>query len=76
MGPGAGGIPSCPLSTPGAPRAQTVLHLDPLSFCTRRAPEQVELYTHGEAVQRLLQRLEKWGCRLTAVHLVDAHHCR
>ncbi|EWM22157.1 gpn-loop gtpase 2 [Nannochloropsis gaditana] len=38
-------------------------------------PGQVELYTHGEAVQRLLQRLEKWGCRLTAVHLVDAHHC-
>jgi len=36
----------------------------------------VELYTHGETVQRLLKRLEKWGCRLTAVHLIDAHHCR
>lgn len=27
-------------------------------------------------MQRLLRRLEKWGCRLAAVHLIDAHHCR
>lgn len=39
-------------------------------------PFQVELYTHGATVQRILKRLEKWGCRLAAVHLIDAHHCR
>ncbi|KAM3570030.1 hypothetical protein VYU27_007894 [Nannochloropsis oceanica] len=38
-------------------------------------PGQVELYTHGNTVQRLLKRLEQWGCRLTTVHLIDAHHC-
>ncbi len=37
---------------------------------------QVELYTHGDTVRRILTRLGKWGCRLAAVHLIDAHHCR
>jgi acetolactate synthase regulatory subunit len=37
---------------------------------------QVELYTHGDTVHRILRTLEKWGCRLTAVNLIDAHHCR
>lgn len=37
---------------------------------------QVELYTHGDAARNILQALQKWGCRLSAVHLVDAHHCR
>ena len=38
-------------------------------------PGQVELYTHNSAVYELLQQLQRRQHRLTAVHLVDAHHC-
>ena len=39
-------------------------------------PGQVELYTHNGAVRSVLHALtSKGGHRLTAVHLVDAHHC-
>jgi GTPase SAR1 family protein len=39
-------------------------------------PGQVELYTHHDSVRNMLQKLTT-NCnhRLTAVHLVDAHHC-
>ena len=39
-------------------------------------PGQVELYTHHYSVRNMLQKLTT-NCnhRLTAVHLVDAHHC-
>jgi GPN-loop GTPase len=39
-------------------------------------PGQVELYTHGHAIQRLLAKLSKvLDLRLVAVQLVDAHYC-
>jgi len=38
-------------------------------------PGQVELYTHHNSVRNVVRQLEKWDCRLAAVHLVDAHHC-
>jgi GTPase SAR1 family protein len=39
-------------------------------------PGQVELYTHHYSVRNMLQKLTtNYNHRLTAVHLVDAHHC-
>ncbi|KAF9167399.1 GPN-loop GTPase 2 [Actinomortierella ambigua] len=38
-------------------------------------PGQVELYTHNDAMKRILDRLEKIGYRMTCVHLVDSHYC-
>ena len=38
-------------------------------------PGQVELYTHHSGVRNVVQALGKRNHRLTAVHLVDAHHC-
>ncbi|XP_015772111.1 PREDICTED: GPN-loop GTPase 2-like [Acropora digitifera] len=38
-------------------------------------PGQVELYTHHRSVRNVVRQLEKRDFRLTAVHLVDAHHC-
>lgn len=38
-------------------------------------PGQVELYTSHSSVRTVLQRLISLNHRLTAVHLVDAHHC-
>lgn len=39
-------------------------------------PGQVELYTHGSAVPRLLQELVKvLDLRLVAIQLIDAHYC-
>ena len=38
-------------------------------------PGQVELYTHHNSVRTIMQELGKHQHRLTAVHLVDAHHC-
>ncbi|KAF9393224.1 GPN-loop GTPase 2 [Podila verticillata] len=38
-------------------------------------PGQVELYTHNDAMKRILNRLEKIGYRLCCVHLVDSHYC-
>jgi Conserved hypothetical ATP binding protein len=39
-------------------------------------PGQVELYTHGRAVQRLLSKLGTvLDLRLVAVQLIDAHYC-
>ena len=39
-------------------------------------PGQVELYTHGNAVPRLLSKLVKiLDLRLVAVQLIDAHYC-
>ena len=39
-------------------------------------PGQVELYTHGTAVPRLLQELVKvLDLRLVAIQLIDAHYC-
>ena len=38
-------------------------------------PGQVELYTHHNSVKNILQKLQKWDCRLVSVHLVDSHYC-
>lgn len=38
-------------------------------------PGQVELYTNHECIRNIGQQFEKWHYRLTAVHLVDSHHC-
>ena len=38
-------------------------------------PGQVELYPHHGSVRTVLHALAKANHRLTAVHLVDAHHC-
>ena len=38
-------------------------------------PGQVELYTHHNGVKGVVEALTKANHRLTAVHLVDAHHC-
>ncbi|KAM4046484.1 GPN-loop GTPase 2 isoform 3-T3 [Anomaloglossus baeobatrachus] len=38
-------------------------------------PGQVELYTHHPALPTILRRLQSWGLRLCAVHLVDSHYC-
>jgi hypothetical protein len=39
-------------------------------------PGQVELYTHGTAVQRLIQELVKvLDVRLVAIQLIDSHYC-
>lgn len=38
-------------------------------------PGQVELYTNHDCIKNLAHKLEKWGYRLTCVHLVDSHHC-
>jgi hypothetical protein len=39
-------------------------------------PGQVELYTHGNSVQKLLQRIIKvLDLRLVAVQLIDSHYC-
>jgi len=38
-------------------------------------PGQVELYTNHECIANIARQLEKWAFRLTAVHLVDSHHC-
>ncbi|KAI9490129.1 GPN-loop GTPase [Zychaea mexicana] len=38
-------------------------------------PGQVELFTHHNAVKKILDKLEKLNYRLVAVHLVDAHYC-
>ena len=38
-------------------------------------PGQVELYTHHSSVRAIMHALAKHNHRLTAVHLVDAHHC-
>ncbi len=38
-------------------------------------PGQVELYTHDHSVRNILSALEKFGTRLCAVNLVDAHYC-
>ncbi|KAG0345292.1 GPN-loop GTPase 2 [Podila humilis] len=38
-------------------------------------PGQVELYTHNDAMKRILERLGKIGYRLCCVHLVDSHYC-
>ncbi|KAI0341418.1 hypothetical protein BDW22DRAFT_1332380 [Trametopsis cervina] len=37
-------------------------------------PGQVELSTNHESVKRIIQRLTKFGFRLAAVHLCDAHY--
>lgn len=38
-------------------------------------PGQVELFTHHTSVKNITQALQKFGLRLAAVHLVDAHYC-
>eukprot|EP00658_Telonema_sp_P-2_P039655 TRINITY_DN28339_c0_g1_i1.p1 TRINITY_DN28339_c0_g1~~TRINITY_DN28339_c0_g1_i1.p1 ORF type:complete len:253 (+),score=77.45 TRINITY_DN28339_c0_g1_i1:138-896(+) len=38
-------------------------------------PGQVELFTNHDCIMKLARKLEQWGFRLTAVHLVDSHHC-
>ena len=39
-------------------------------------PGQIELYTHGTAVPRLLAKLVKvFDLRLVAIQLIDAHYC-
>lgn len=44
-------------------------------FLLLDCPGQVELYTHHTSVRQIVQTLLKWGLRLAAVHLVDAHYC-
>ncbi len=41
------------------------------------SPGQAELYTHHESLARIVARLGRspLNLRLTAIHLVDAHHC-
>jgi hypothetical protein len=36
----------------------------------------MELYTHTSSVLEVAHRLTKEDYRLTAVNLIDAHHCR
>jgi GTPase SAR1 family protein len=38
-------------------------------------PGQVELFTHHDSIRNILQQLQKWGLRLTVVHLVDSYYC-
>ena len=45
------------------------------SYVLLDLPGQVELYTHHGSVRAVMQALGKHNHRLTAVHLVDAHHC-
>ena len=37
-------------------------------------PGQAELYTHLTSVRDVVENLINWDYRITAVHLVDAHH--
>jgi len=54
-----------------------VEQLEPLAdaYVLFDLPGQVELYTHHGAVRSIVQELLTHNHRLTAVHLVDAHHC-
>ena len=45
------------------------------SYLIIDCPGQVELYTHNDSVRNILKKLEKFGTRLCAVHLVDSHYC-
>ncbi|XP_064607732.1 GPN-loop GTPase 2-like isoform X2 [Liolophura sinensis] len=38
-------------------------------------PGQVELYTHNNSIRNIVAQIQKWDCRLAAVHLVDSHYC-
>ncbi|TKR92077.1 hypothetical protein L596_006794 [Steinernema carpocapsae] len=38
-------------------------------------PGQLELYNSDDAVWKILQDLQKWGYRLTAVHMSDSLYC-
>jgi len=38
-------------------------------------PGQVELYTHNQSMQHIVDKLQKWTYRITAVHLVDSYYC-
>jgi len=38
-------------------------------------PGQVELYTHHLSVRNIVDKIQKWNFRLTAVHLVDSFVC-
>ncbi|KAL6061067.1 GPN-loop GTPase 2 [Balamuthia mandrillaris] len=38
-------------------------------------PGQAELYTHHNCVRRIVDKLQRWGIRLTAIHLLDAYYC-
>ena len=45
------------------------------SYVLLDLPGQVELYTHHGSVRAIMHALAKHNHRMTAVHLVDAHHC-
>uniref|UniRef100_A0A8C9GB19 GPN-loop GTPase 2 n=1 Tax=Piliocolobus tephrosceles TaxID=591936 RepID=A0A8C9GB19_9PRIM len=38
-------------------------------------PGQVELYTHNDALKKIVLNLNKLSCRLTSVHIVDSTLC-
>ncbi|CAA9987448.1 XPA binding protein 1, putative [Plasmodium knowlesi strain H] len=38
-------------------------------------PGQVELYTHNDALRKIVQKMTKINCRLTSVHIVDSTLC-
>eukprot|EP01080_Neovahlkampfia_damariscottae_P007186 gene7186-11498_t len=38
-------------------------------------PGQIELFTVQDSVRTIMDNLQKWNFRLTAVHLIDSHYC-
>ncbi|CAG9480542.1 XPA binding protein 1, putative [Plasmodium vivax] len=38
-------------------------------------PGQVELYTHNDALRKIVEKMTKMNCRLTSVHIVDSTLC-
>lgn len=55
---------------------RTQLSLAPFSYLIFDLPGQIELSTHHESVRNVMRILQKkLDLRLTAVNLVDAHHC-
>ncbi|EUD68000.1 GPN-loop GTPase [Plasmodium inui San Antonio 1] len=38
-------------------------------------PGQVELYTHNDALRKIVNKMTKMNCRLTSVHIVDSTLC-
>jgi len=50
--------------------------LEPNRYLVFDFPGQLELFTHCSSVLKISQILTKLDFRLTAVNLIDAHHCR
>ena len=45
------------------------------SYVLFDCPGQAELYTHHSSMPAIIELIQKWSYRITAVHLVDSHHC-